>query len=124
MEASQGLLMMSETDAPFEFYYHEKPKEEEFTGEIMVEWDGKPSGTRVQELALEDFLNRMINPHAEADQAAKEAAPRFKHLLQKLNELLQNPKAYKISDVNMPVYLIGKTPAGDYAGLKTLVVET
>ena len=123
LKASNGLLMMSETDEAFEFYYHEKP-DEPFTEETVVEWDGKPGGTSVQVMALEDFLHRMKNPHPDADQAQKQNAERFKQLEAKLKELLQDVKAYKISETSMPVYILGKTDNGDYAGLKTLVVET
>ncbi|WP_439883072.1 nuclease A inhibitor family protein [Pontibacter sp. MBLB2868] len=123
MEASEGLQMLSETDATFEFYYHEKP-EEPFDEETVVEWDGKPGGTKVQVLSVDDFLHRMKNPHPNADQVQKQNADKFKKLEAKLKELLQDVKAYKISDTAMPVYLIGRTEDGDYAGLKTLVVET
>ncbi|MBC5991562.1 nuclease A inhibitor family protein [Pontibacter cellulosilyticus] len=123
LNASKGLMMLSETDEAFEFFYHEKP-EEPFTEETVVEWDGKPAGTSVQVLALEDFLHRMKNPHPDADQVQKQNAERFRQLEAKLKELLKNVKAYKISETSIPVYIIGETANGDYAGLKTLVVET
>lgn len=123
LKASDGLMMLSETDEAFEFYYHEKP-DEPFTEETVVEWDGKPAGTAVQVLSLEDFLHRMKNPHPDADQVQKQNAERFKQLEAKLKELLRNVKAYKLSETSMPVYLIGETDNGEYAGLKTLVVET
>ena len=123
LKASNGLLMMSETDEAFEFYFHEKP-DEPFTEELVVEWDGKPAGTSVQVLELEDFLHRMKNLHPDADQTQKQNAERFKQLEAKLKELLKGVKAYKISEISMPVYLLGETDSGDYAGLKTLVVET
>ena len=123
MEVSEGLLMLSETDAPFEFYYHEKP-EDEFDEDIVVEWDGKPGGTSVQVLTVDEFFKRMKNPHKDADDTQKKNAARFKELEAKLNELLDDVKAYKLSDVTLPVYIIGRTKNGDYAGLKTLVVET
>lgn len=123
MQASEGLQMLSETDATFEFFYHEKPKDP-FIEETVVEWDGKPGGTKVQVLTVDDFLHRMKNPHPNADQVQKQNAERFKKLEAKLKEVLKDVKAYKVSDTTMPVYLIGRTDSGDYAGLKTLVVET
>jgi hypothetical protein len=123
MEVSEGLLMLSETDAPFEFYYHQKP-EDKFDEDIVVEWDGKPGGTAVQVLTLGDFFNRMKNPHKDADETQKKNAERFKKLEAKLNELLEDVKVYKLSEITLPVYIIGRTKSGDYAGLKTLVVET
>ncbi|MFD2515591.1 nuclease A inhibitor family protein [Pontibacter locisalis] len=123
MQASEGLQMLSETDETFEFYYHEKP-DKPFDEETVVEWDGKPGGTKVQVLTLEEFFRNMTNPHPDADQVQKQNAARFKQLQAKLKELLKDVKAYKVSDMTMPVYLIGQTENGDYAGLKTLVVET
>lgn len=124
MQASEGLQMLSETDAIFEFYFHEKPEDEPFNEETVVEWDGKPAGTKVQVLSLDEFFRNMTKPHADAGQEQQQNAEKFKQLQAKLQELLQDVKAYKVSDVAMPVYLIGRTEQGDYAGLKTLVVET
>ena len=123
LQATDGLAMLSETDEVFEFFYHEKP-DEPFTKEIVVEWDGKPAGTAVQVLEVEDFLYRMKNPHSDADETQKRNADRFKQLEAKLKERLRNVKAYKISQTTMPVYIIGETDNGEYAGLKTIVVET
>ncbi len=124
MEVSNGLLMLSETDAPFEFFYHKKPDNEPFDEDIVVEWDGKPGGTSVQVLTVDEFFKRMKNPHKDADETQKKNAERFKALEKKLNELLEDVKVYKLSDTTLPVYILGKTETGDYAGLKTLVVET
>jgi hypothetical protein len=124
MKISSGLLMLSETDEPFEFFYHKKPENEPFAEDIVVEWDGKPGGTSVQVLTLEDFLHRMKNPHQHADATQKQNAEKFKKLESKLKELLKDVKVYKISEISIPVYIIGQTQSGDYAGLKTLVVET
>lgn len=124
MQASEGLLMLSETDAPFEFFYHVKPESEPFTEDIVVEWDGKPGGTAIQIVAVEDFLRNMTHPHPNAGPEQLQQAEKFKFLVGKLKDLLTDVKAYKVSEVSMPVYLIGKTKTGDYAGLKTLVVET
>ncbi|MEJ8801814.1 nuclease A inhibitor family protein [Pontibacter sp. H249] len=123
LKAADGLVMLSETDEIFEFFHHEKP-DEPFTKETVVEWDGKPAGTSIEALEVEDFLHRMKNPHPEADQKQKQDAERFKQLEAKLKELLRNVKAYKVSQTTMPVYIIGETENGDYAGLKTIVVET
>ena len=123
LQATDGLAMLSETDEVFEFFYHEKP-DEPFTKETVVEWDGKPAGTAVQVLEVEDFLYRMKNPHPDSDETQKRNADRFKQLEAKLKERLRNVKAYKISQTTMPVYIIGETDNGEYAGLKTIVVET
>ncbi|WP_299821768.1 nuclease A inhibitor family protein [uncultured Pontibacter sp.] len=122
-KAADGLEMLSETDAVFEFYHHQKPAEP-FTKETVVEWDGKPAGTAVEALEVSDFLHRMQNPHPDAAEKQKQDADRFKQLEATLKTHLRNVKAYKVSQTSMPVYLIGETENGDYAGFKTLVVET
>lgn len=125
LQATDGLYMLSETDAPFEFFYHEKPdKGEPFTPELVVEWDGKPAGTSIETMEIDAFLHRMKKPHAEADETQRQNAARFIKLEETLKRNLRNVKAYKISQTSMPVYLLGETETGDYAGLKTLVVET
>ncbi|GAB3814744.1 nuclease A inhibitor family protein [Pontibacter rugosus] len=122
--ASKGLLMLSETDAPFEFFYHQPISNEQFNPDTVALWDGQESETPVETLPIDKFLFRMQHPPSGADAQARALAEQFKLLQDKLQELLQEPKAYKIGQVNMPVYLIGRTESGAYAGLKTVVVET
>ena len=104
--ATAGLLVMSESDYPFE----------------IVRWDGstainpeflrsltnEPAESRVEETSVEQFL----------------ASGPFEHLEKFLREHLTDLKVYKVGAINIPVYIIGKSPEGSWLGLSTRVIQT
>ncbi len=123
-EASNGLLMMSETDAPFEFYQAENMKDEPLNEETVLKLAAMPADYPFEETDLGYFFRNMTQARPEADEAGIEQAKRFANLQQKLQELLQDVKVYRIGDTQKMVLILGRTPDGAIAGLKTLVVET
>jgi hypothetical protein len=55
----------------------------------------------------------------------KEDRPQFDKLLQVLREQLSGVTVYKLGDeAEKAVYVVGKTADGQWAGVKTTVVET
>jgi hypothetical protein len=94
--ASKGLLFPSESDAPLELV-------------------GAEEGTGVEETTLADLL-RTVPPEDKAQ---------FDQLAKVLKEQLTGIKVYKVGDeAEREVYIVGKTKDGQWAGLKTSVVET
>jgi hypothetical protein len=72
-------------------------------------------GTSVEEVSLADLL-RTIPPEHKAN---------FDKLVKTLQELLTDIKGYKVGDeAERELYIVGKTKDGQWAGLKTNVVET
>ena len=104
--ATAGLLVMSESDYPFE----------------IIQWDGstvinpeflrsltyEPEESSVEETSLEQFL----------------ASGPFEHLERLLRKHLTDLKVYKVGVINIPVYIIGKSPEGSWLGLSTRVIQT
>ena len=104
--ASAGLLFMSESDYPFEvIYWQDIPA---VTSEFIRTLTGEAEDCPVQELEVENFLT----------------AERYKNVLEVLTVNLSNPKAYKVGRINMPVYVVGRSPSGRWLGVSTRVVET
>ena len=52
------------------------------------------------------------------------SARHFQALARALEENLSDIEVYKIGEINMPVYVLGRSPAGRWLGLSTRVVET
>ncbi|RAU83138.1 nuclease A inhibitor family protein [Pontibacter arcticus] len=122
--ASDGLLMLSETDAPFEVFVHEQPAGNELTHDDIVKLAGKPSdyGVKVEEL---DYFFRNMTNLSDAEEPQKaEQAQRFRNLQNTLQNLLTDVKVYRVGERNISVFILGKTADGTIAGLKTLVIET
>ncbi len=122
-KASNGLLMMSETDEPFEFFYDEELAGEELNETNVLRMAGMPAQYPIEVVELEHFLRNQTraleeNPEAEA------RAKKFQELQAKLNELLHDVKVYRVGETRITAYILGTTDAGEIAGLTTVVVET
>ncbi|SIT79729.1 nuclease A inhibitor family protein [Pontibacter indicus] len=123
-EATDGLLMMSETDAPFEFYHAENFRGKPLDKETVLQLSGMPADYPFEEMELSYFLRNMTQASPEAHDDARQQARRFQHLEQTLLQLLQNVKVFRVGETQKLVFILGRTSDGEIAGLKTLVVET
>jgi len=118
--AINGLLMMSETDEPFEFYYDEQHDAAELNGETVRKLAGMPAQYPMEVVDVDHFFRNMTRPDTVGEQQAR----RFQHLQDKLKELLEDVQVYLIGENRITVLILGKSPDGKIAGLKTVVVET
>ncbi|NDK56364.1 nuclease A inhibitor family protein [Pontibacter fetidus] len=119
-----GLLMLSETDSPFEFYYFENTQNLPLNKDTVASLAGKSSGSEIKTEELTYFFRNMTRVYPEDGPERKQQADRFTQLQQKLEALLQDVKVYKADEISITAYILGKTPDGDIAGLRTVVVET
>lgn len=121
-EAARGLLLMSESDHPLEVF--------------RLEGDAKPTHDHLRALSEQDS-HAPVEERSAADvfRAAAsepdwkrgeelETARRFQRLLRLLEDNLTELSAYRVGEINMPVFIVGRAPSGNYIGLKTRVVET
>jgi hypothetical protein len=120
--AADGLLYMSESDYPLE--------------PLRLEGAGRPTPERLRELAgagadapievmsLEQFFRAPVSEPAWKGGAELASARRFRAVARALEENLSDIEVYKVGRVNMPVYVLGRSPDGNRLGLSTRVVET
>lgn len=104
--ATAGLLVMSESDYPFEIIRWDGSTE--INPEFLRSLTDEPAESRVEETSLELFL----------------ASGQFEQLEGFLRKHLTDLKVYKVGAINIPVYIIGKSPEGSWLGLSTRVVQT
>jgi hypothetical protein len=103
-EASTGLLMMSESDYPFE----------------VVQWEGAAPATQEkilqltgsQDLPIEivdlDYLFRNCAFEQEwHNELQKKDVQKFQTLIQTLKDNLSNISVYRVGQINIDAYLIG-----------------
>jgi hypothetical protein len=124
-EATDGLLMMSETDAPFEFYYAEDlTAEDTLDEETVLRLAAMTADYHMEEVELEYFFRNMTHARPETGEEGLQQAKRFENLQKKLRELLKDVKVYRVGESQILVLILGKTDDGKIAGLMTMVVET
>ncbi|MCJ8166287.1 nuclease A inhibitor family protein [Pontibacter sp. E15-1] len=122
-QAANGLLMLSETDEPFEFYYDKDFAHEELNEETVLKMAGMPAQYPVEVVELDYFLRNQTRPPEETPDALARGE-RFQQLQAKLQDLLQDVKVYRVGETRITAYILGKTEDGEIAGLTTVVVET
>ena len=105
--SSAGLLVMSESDYPFE----------------IIRWDG--------EITITPEYLREISDRAEDSPIEVTDVNAFFNSsggIQSLGIVLKNNladiKVYKVGSINIPVYIVGRSPEGNWLGLSTRLVQT
>ncbi len=112
-QAAKGLKFVSETEAPLEPFAWKA--EGELTEDAVRKQAKADPDTPVEAMTLEDFFRA----------APPEDKPKFDRLAQALKGLLSGVKVYKVGEEGeKEAYIVGKTADGQWAGLKTTVVET
>ncbi len=121
-QAAAGLLFMSETDAPFTPV--QWPGDAELTPAGLCRLTGHDATTPVETVRLEDFFRAAASEpewkHAEQLTTAR----RYQALLQWLGTNLADVRVYRVGQVNIDVYIMGRSANGAWLGLSTRVVET
>jgi hypothetical protein len=106
-KASAGLFVMSESDYPFEII--------QWTGvisitpEYLLGISGKPAESPIEKTGIDDFFN---------------VSGKFPHLVRLLKDRLTHLEVYKVGTINIPVYIVGRSPEGNWLGLSTRLVQT
>ena len=118
--ASQGLLFLSESEAPFETFLWQGQANEDLTPEKLAQQTGHPADTSVQVMELSDFFRPASAWFGPEEQ---EMSDRFKQLESTIATSLNKVKVYRVGQIEIDVYIVGQH-ANDLLGLSTQVVET
>lgn len=119
-QASQGLLMPSESEYPFEVFVWENV---ELTPQKILELTNYPPGTFIEQVELDYFFRNVATEKDWHDNIQKENVAKFQNLVQVVKDNLAELRVYRIGTIEVNVYIVGKTNDG-VAGLATKVIET
>ncbi len=119
----EGLLLMSETDAPLKaFEWKKSTTIDENT--IKTKLKVAPEAT-LETLNVEDFLKNSVTPQEWHGEIEKKSAEGFLQVAGFLSEKLKDVKVFKtVGDARREVVVVGLTENGTCAGFKTYTVET
>ncbi len=112
---------MSEADYPFEVFRWEAQK---LTASTVIQQTGHTPDTCVKVVPLDDFFENATQEEDWYNDEEKETVLRYLALVETLKTNLSDVQVYRLGTVEIDVYIAGKTPSGDLAGLSTKVVET
>lgn len=126
-EATRGLMFMSESDYPFEVVRWEGV--EEITPEYLRGVAGQDATTAaaaapVEERTIENFFRVAAGEPEWKGEADLALAKRYQSLVGLLVENLTEVKVYRVGEINIGVYVVGRSDEGNWVGVATRVVET
>lgn len=121
-EATAGLFYMSESDYPFEEIRWDGS--EQLSPEYLRRAAGADSSAKVEESDLEEFFRVPAGEQEWKGEAQLAEARRYQRLLSLLEENLEDIKVCRVGEINIRVYVVGKSDEGNWMGVSTRAVET
>ena len=119
---TEGLSYQSESDYPVEPYVRAASDGAPAAEEFAKGREGDDAAVR--ELDFDSFFGNYTGEQDWWGEEERAAAKKFQALVRFLKESLKDIKVYRVGDVEADVYVVGKTDAGGFAGVKTKIVET
>ena len=119
-QATDGLLMFSESEYPFAVFTWESAPLNEST---VLEKTGHSQETPVKVVKVDDFFRNSVTAEDWHEDEEKATVKKFQNLVNILKTNLTDIQVYKIGSKEIDIYIIGNTPDG-IAGVSTKVIET
>ncbi|MDY6805699.1 MAG: nuclease A inhibitor family protein [Cyanobacteriota bacterium] len=123
-QSSQNLLWTSESDYPFAVFLWELEDEIELDIPGLLELTQLPPDTPVTAREFDGFFSNAVTSKDWHEEEEEEEVKRYQNLVAILRECLRDLRVYKVGEITVDVYIVGTTPAGDWAGLSTVSIET
>lgn len=123
-QASDGLLMMSESEYPFEVFLWTNQAQKRLTNQKLLELTGHPPETSVETVDLDYLFRNCAIEKKWHDEVQKQDVQKYQSLIKTLKDNLSDIQVYRLGTISIDVYIVGKIPSGDLAGISTKVVET
>jgi outer membrane translocation and assembly module TamA len=121
-QATVGLLMMSESDYPFKVVSIEG--KEKLTPEYLRKLAGKNNGDTVEIREIDDFFRNAVSEPEWKNESQIATARQFQNLVKLLQGEVSDTRVYRIGEIDITVFLLGKSHEGNWLGLSTRVIET
>ena len=120
--AAAGLLFVSEADYPFEVFKWDGAVE--ITPQFLREAAGQSRDAAVALKSVDEFFAAAVSEPAWKTGEELSTARRYKSLVATLKNNLGDLRVYKVGEINIPVFVVGRGGEGNWIGLKTRSVET
>ncbi|MCA1557837.1 MAG: nuclease A inhibitor family protein [Acidobacteria bacterium] len=121
-KAIAGLLFMSESDYPFSTFIWKGNVL--ITEEYLREQAGGATAAPVKAQSVEEFFHAAAAEPDWKSESELAMAKRYQALVRWLRENLSDFKVYRVGEIDIQVYLLGRSPEGNWIGVSTRVVET
>ncbi len=120
--ACEGLIYISETDAPITPV--SGPEAKAVTASLILEYIAKDGDPPVEEKNFDEFFDRLTAVQDWHGDREKEKTKKFLELRQLLEENLGDLKVFRIGRVRIDILVAGLDSGRRLAGIRTTAVET
>ena len=117
---TEGLLYQSETDAPLKYFELDEVAARQWppqTAAQFLELIEEEPKTPVQEIPPEKFFDNLSEGNEEREDQVRALRKAFM-------DNLENVRLYRVGEIEIEIYLLGRDGSGKVCGLQTLSVET
>jgi hypothetical protein len=121
-QAIAGLLFMSEADYPFSTFRWKGYIE--LTEAYLREQAGSSADAPVKVKTVDELFRVAVSEPAWKGEAELALAKRYQSLVRWLKKSLSDLRVYRVGEINIRVYVVGRSPGGSWLGISTRVVET
>jgi hypothetical protein len=94
------------------------------TADDVLKFGKYKDGTKIKEISIEDFFERTTKIEDWFGDEENAIAQKFSDLQKLIESSLQKIKVFRVGEIEIDVYVVGVDADGNFAGLKTTVVET
>lgn len=119
-QASEGLLWQSESDYPFETVYWENAND--IKSKLLQVTDCSNKKIEVRE--LDKFFSQATEEQDWYNDEEMAECKRYQELVNLLQTHLNDIKVYRVGEVEVNCYILGKIESDSIAGLSTISIET
>jgi len=120
--AVKGLTYQSESDKPFTVV-HWKDTSEDFDFKKVPGVSHKAAKT-LKSVPLEEFFRDLIKEQSWHGPDERKQVKQYRALMQLCETQLVNPKVFRAGEVQVNIFIVGKTGTEDWYAVKTKAVET
>ena len=120
-QATVDLLWSSESDYPFELVTWISGTE--LTAVALFQ-GLDDADLEIESMTLTDLFKPVLAVEDWYEAAELAQIDRYTNLLQAIESSLADVQVFRVGEVEIAIYIVGRTSAGDIVGLKTYVVET
>lgn len=123
-QASKDLLFMSESEYPFETFFWQAEDKKNINAELILQKTGHPPNTPVKFINIDSFFAIATTEQDWHSSEDKETIKKYQNLVKVIKDNLTDITVARLGEIEIDVYIIGKTANGEFAGLSTKVIET
>jgi hypothetical protein len=120
-DAVDGLLYLSEQDAPFEVVEWDAG---ELTADRVRELGQHPKRAPVKQSDFHEFIEPLTQEQYWYEDEEKARVGKYKQLLAVFEKELTEPTVFRVGKEKATYYLLGRSKSGKWVGVKTEAVET